>query len=108
MNGNNGRVILELQGSKKDFVGAWIMRLLGTLLGAAILWTCKLIFAAVMYLVNTLPPMQADVNSLKTDVKSLKENAATKQELVDAEKRVKTEFSEQLKKGTTISGPNRR
>lgn len=93
---NNGKVILELQGTKKDFVGAWIMRLTGTLLGAAILWVCKMILAGVMYLVNTLPPMQADVNQLKQDVKSLKDTAATKAELTSAESRVMNEFRKQL------------
>lgn len=72
-----------------------------------ILWVLKLILAAVMYLVNTLPPMQADVTTLKEDVKSLRASTATKTELADAEKRVKLEFQEQLKRGRIITNQNR-
>lgn len=98
------------QGSKRDFVGAWIMRLMVPVWGAAIIWMCKMILAGVMYLVNTLPPMQIKVDKLVTDVADLKlaqaaakkdlETAAqvAKQELIEAEKRVKHEFTEQLKK----------
>lgn len=87
----------------------------------SILWFLKLIFAAVMYLVNTLPPMRADVNQLKTDVKLLQTGqqeakqaiqvAAEKsqKELNDAEQRVKNEFTkllnEQIKKKRVMSGP---
>lgn len=97
---NNGVTILS-QGSKADFKWAWLMRLfqaaLATITAAAVLWFGKLILASVMYLVNTLPPMQADVNTLKQDVKSLKETTATKAELREAEERVKA-FQAQLKK----------
>lgn len=56
------------------------MRILGTVLAAAIIWLCGLILSAVMYLVNTLPPMQSDVSQLKTDVTDLKENAISKKD----------------------------
>lgn len=95
---NNGPMIVKFQGTRKDFIGAWIMRLLLTLVAAAILWISKLILAAVMYLVNTLPPMQADVNTLKIDVQKLKEAAVTKRELADATSQVKQELIDQLKK----------
>lgn len=110
MNGNSYYPFPFRQGSRKDFVGAWIMRVLGTVLAAAIIWLCGLILSAVMYLVNTLPPMQRDVSDLKRDVSDLKiAQAASKQEirtaaeqarqeLIEAEKRVKLEFAEQLKK----------
>lgn len=110
MNGNGYYPFTIRQGSRKDFVGAWIMRVLGTVLAAAIIWLCGLILSAVMYLVNTLPPMQRDVSELKRDVSDLKiAQAASKQELqaaaekarqelMEAEKRVKVEFTEQLKK----------
>lgn len=98
------------QGSQKDFVGAWVMRVLGTVLAAAIIWICSLILSGVMYLVHTLPPMQVKVDKLVTDVSELKiaQTAAkqelktaaetAKQDLKDAEQRVKNEFTEQLKK----------
>lgn len=108
----NGQVILELQGTKKDFVGAWIMRLfqaaLATITAAAVIWFGKLILASVLYLVNTLPPMQADVKDLKRDVHELKQAQVTVKEelkaaaakaekdLSAAEERVKNEFSRQL------------
>lgn len=108
---NNGYYPFPIrQGSKKDFIGAWIMRILGTVLAAAIIWLCGLILSAVMYLVNTLPPMQRDVSELKRDVSDLKMAQASakqelqaaaekaRQELIEAEKRVKLEFTEQLKK----------
>jgi hypothetical protein len=101
--GNNGKVIFELQGTRKDFIGAWFMRLMQMIVGAGVLWMCKLIYGAVMYLVTTLPPMQVDVNSLKNDVRDLKEHAATKSELVEAEKRVKQEITEQLKNSPVIT-----
>lgn len=101
MNGGNGYYPFPIrQGSKRDFVGAWFMRLLLALLTAGILYTSKLILAGVMYLVNTLPPMQVNVNelkvdvaALKTDVANLKRAAVTKQEL----EAVKNELTEQLK-----------
>lgn len=95
------------------------MRVLGTVLAAAIIWLCGLILSAVMYLVNTLPPMQRDVSKLKEDVSELRiAQAASKQEiqtaamqarqeLIDAEKRVKAEFTEQLKRGRIITNQNR-
>lgn len=107
------------QGSRRDFVGAWIMRVLGTVLAAAIIWICSIILSGVMYLVHTLPPMQVKVDKLVTDVSELKVAQATakqdlktaaevaRQELLDAEKRVKHELSrevaEQLKKAKTIT-----
>lgn len=119
---NNGYYPFPIrQGSSKDFIGAWIMRILGTVLAAAIIWLCGLILSAVMYLVNTLPPMQRDVSELKRDVSELKiaqaaskqeiQTAAglAKQELIDAERRVKNEFTkllnEQLKKRGRITTP---
>lgn len=112
MNGGNGYYpsFKIRQGSKRDFVGAWFLRILGPVLAAAIIWLCSLILSAVMYLVNTLPPMQKDVSDLKRDVADLKvAQAASKQEiqlaaekarqeLMDAEKRVKADITEQLKK----------
>lgn len=101
------------QGSKLDFLGAWLMRLVATLMAAAILWFCKLILAGVIYLMNTLPPMQADVGTLKRDVADLKvaqiaakqeiKTAAdtARQELIDAEKRVKLEFRKEFEKQKT-------
>lgn len=98
------------QGSRRDFVGAWFLRVLGPVLVAAVLWVSSLIYGAVMYLVRTLPPMQVKVDQLVVDVAELKlAQAAAKQELKtaadqakqdlkDAEQRVKHEFSEQLKK----------
>lgn len=106
------------QGSQKDFVGAWVMRVLGTVLAAAIIWICSLILSGVMYLVHTLPPMQVKVDKLVTDVSELKvaqaaakkdlETAAqvARQELIDAEKRVKNEFTEQLKKQSKVKYVN--
>lgn len=119
---NNGYYPFSMrQGSKLDFAGAWLSRILQTVFAAAILWVCKLILAAVMYLVNTLPPMQRDVSELKRDVSELKlaqaaskqeiQTAAgqAKQELIDAERRVKNEFTkllnEQLKKKGRITTP---
>lgn len=102
--GRNGQVILELQGSKKDFVGAWFARLLQMLLGVGVLWLCKLIYVAVMYLVTTFPPMQADVTKLKKDVEVLKESVATKAELAEVELRVKKEISEKIKNSPIITG----
>lgn len=74
------------------------------------MWFGKLILAAVMYLVNTIPPMQAEFSKMKTtqaemanDVRELKEHAATKKELEEAEKRVKAEFSETLKRAKVIT-----
>lgn len=103
MNGNGYYPFPIRQGSKRDFVGAWIMRIIGTVLSG-------LILSAVLYLVNTLPPMQAKVDKLVTDVASLTvAQAASKQEiqiaaekarqeLIEAEKRVKADFTDQLKK----------
>lgn len=110
MNGNNSYYpsFKIRQGSRRDFVGAWCMRILATVLAAAIIWICSLILSGVMYLVNTLPPMQVKVDRLVTDVAELKvAQAAAKeeiktaaevarQELESAEMRVKNEFKRQL------------
>lgn len=108
MSGNGYYPFQIRQGSKLDFAGAWLMRLVATLMAAAILWFCKLILAGVIYLMNTLPPMQADVNDLKKDMTAMKiaqeeskkeiKLAAEKaqKELGEAEMRVKNEFTRQL------------
>lgn len=103
------------QGSHRDFVGAWFMRILGTVLAAAIIWICSLILSGVMYLVNTLPPMQVKVDKLVTDVHELKiaqadakkelQTAAEKaqQDLKDAEQRVTNAFKRQLEEQITAN-----
>lgn len=84
------------------------MRLMNTLVAAAVLWVCGLIYSAVTYLVRTLPPMQLKVDQLVTDVAELKlaQSAAkeeiktaaevARKELEAAEMRVKNEFKRQL------------
>lgn len=95
------------------------MRILGTVLAAAIIWICSLILSAVMYLVNTLPPMQVKVDKLVTDVANLTTaQAAAKEdlkiaaetarkELIEAERRVKLDFQEQIRKGRIITNQSR-
>lgn len=91
---------------------------MNTLVAAAVLWVCGLIYSAVTYLVRTLPPMQLKVDQLVTDVAELKlaQSAAkqelktaadqAKQDLKDAEQRVKHEFTEQLKKQSRVKFAN--
>lgn len=103
-----------IPGSKKDFIGAWFMRLLLVLVSGAIFWTCKLILAGVMYLVNTIPVMQTSLNALpamkqavdqlQIDVQSIKKNAVTETQMNDAigaaEQRVSEKFTKELKRQT--------
>lgn len=114
----NGQVILRMGGIPIKAILTWFTRVLAVVLAAGILWFCKLILAGVMYLVNTLPPMQKQVNQLVLDVADLKIAQASakqeikvaadtaKQDLADAEQRVKREFTEQLKKQSRVKYVN--
>lgn len=106
----NGQVVLHMGGIEIKAILTWLMRVISIVLAAGMLWMAKLILAGVMYLVNTLPPMQAKVNQLVTEVADLKIGQAAakqeikvaaetaKQELAAAEERVTNNFAEQLKK----------
>lgn len=86
------------------------MRLLLVLVSGAIFWTCKLILAGVMYLVNTIPAMQTSLNALpamkeavdqlKKDVESIKKDAVSRTQMTEAigasEARLKVDFTKQL------------
>lgn len=96
---NNGKVILELQGSRKDFIGAWLTRFLvcGTL--AYIAKTGVDIRDDTRDMKKEWPQMQKDISELKEQGRTF----ATKTQLEEAEKRVKTEFAETLKKAKVIT-----
>lgn len=107
---NNGHITVQIGSIPIKAILTWFTRVLAVVLAAGILWFCKLILAGVMYLVNTLPPMQKQVNQLVLDVADLKVAQAAakveikvaadtaKQELAAAEQRVKNDFADQLKK----------
>lgn len=111
MSERNGAVVMKIQGTRKDFVGAWFMRLLQTLVGAGILWMCKLIYIGVMYIVNTLPPMQVTVKKMEQRLGSLEDNSAEyvtkkdfKRDLSEAELRVRNDFTKQLNQQIKTKG----
>lgn len=102
---NNGLVLR--QGSKADFRGAWIMRLfqaaLATITAAAVIWFGKVIYAGVMYLVVTVPPLQASMNKMNDRLAALETSSGEyvkqkdlKRELSEAEMRVRNDFTKQL------------
>lgn len=94
---NNGMVIR--QGSKWDFRGAWFARMIQTLLGAGLLWMCKLIYGGVMYLVVTVPPLQASMNKMNERLGQLETNSAEyvkKTELKRDLSEVKNEFTKEM------------
>jgi hypothetical protein len=106
MNQNNGEVIMQLQGTKKDFTAAWLVRMVfGALLGYVAYTMHETAKDSqegrdgVIEIKATLPSMQKDIGELKEQGKTF----ATKAQLEAAETRVKNEFAEQLKKSKRIA-----
>jgi hypothetical protein len=96
---NNGQVILELQGSKKDFIGAWLTRFIVCGALAYIAKTGVDIRDDTRDMKKEWPQMQKDIGELKEQGKTF----ATKIQLEETEKRVKNEFAETLKRSKIIT-----
>lgn len=99
----NGQIMLQLQGTKKDFAAAWVVRLLFGALLSYVAWTMHETAEdsqegrdGVIEIKATLPTMQRSISVLEEQGKTF----ATKEQLEAAEMRVKHEFRRQIEEQT--------
>lgn len=105
-NGRNGFLmkVQDFHGTKKDFIVANIARLIMVFLSGLTLWQAKDIYDAVKDFKDNAKPLRTEMKSMSNRLETIEKNAVTKEELSNAEARVRNQIAEQLKHQPILTG----